>query len=84
MPISIDTSQNFSQSTELDKDGKYLLSWTYNETHIVFEVRVQTKGYVGFGLSHNGRMYPSDVVIGWVRDGRTYFSVSIKAGKIRE
>ena len=37
---------------------------------------MQTKGYVGFGISPNGNMNASDVVIGWVKDGHTYFSVS--------
>ena len=27
---------------------------------------VQTHGYIGFGLSPNGNMAGSDVVIGWV------------------
>ena len=37
---------------------------------------MQTNGYVGFGISPNGNMNASDVVIGWVKDGQTYFSVS--------
>ena len=37
---------------------------------------METRGYVGFGISPNGDMVNSDVVIGWVKDGRTYFSVS--------
>ena len=37
---------------------------------------MQTWGYVGFGLSPNGNMYPADVVIGWVKDGKTFFAVS--------
>ena len=50
--------------------------WDFNNTHITFEVHVETKGYVGFGFSPNGQMVNSDVVIGWVKDGHTYFSVS--------
>ena len=57
---------------------RYTLYWTYNPQlqNISFAVRVQTTGWVGFGLSPNGQMPGSDVVIGWVQDGRAYFNVS--------
>ncbi len=32
----------------------------------MLQVHVQTHGYIGFGLSPNGNMAGSDVVIGWV------------------
>ena len=77
--VSISTckSRNFEQSTQLDSEGKYIVCWNFNATHITFEVHVETAGYVGFGISPNGNMPHSDVVIGWVKDGRTYFSVSL-------
>ena len=71
----VPTSQ-YKYDVTLDNDGKYRVFWDFNETHITFEVHVQTKGYVGFGISPNGNMNASDVVIGWVKDGHTYFSVS--------
>ena len=43
---------------------------------ITFAVRVQTTGWVGFGLSPNGQMPNSDVVIGWVKGEESYFDVS--------
>ena len=55
------------QNTEAE-GGLYELYWNFNndaET-ISFVVRVQTSGWVGFGLSPNGQMPDSDVVIGWV------------------
>ena len=59
--------------------GLYELYWNFDndaET-ISFAVRVQTSGWVGFGLSPNGQMPDSDVVIGWVTaDGETMFHVS--------
>ena len=73
--IPVPTSQ-YKYDVTLDNDGKYRVYWDFNETHITFEVHVQTKGYVGFGISPNGDMVNSDVVIGWVKDGRTYFAVS--------
>jgi hypothetical protein len=40
-------------------------------------MHVRARGYVGFGLSPNGRMFPSDVAMGWVKDGKVHFAVSI-------
>lgn len=74
--LPVPMSQQYNHSAQLDSEGKYIVYWAYNKTHITFEVHVETKGYVGFGISPNGNMYPSDVVIGWVKDGQTYFSVS--------
>ena len=50
--------------------GLYELYWNFDnaEETISFAVRVQTTGWVGFGLSPNGQMPNSDVVIGWVTD----------------
>ncbi|KAL5500620.1 hypothetical protein EMCRGX_G012211 [Ephydatia muelleri] len=54
----------------------YQLQWTFDDVRktITFNVVVHTTGWVGFGLSPNGGMVGSDVVIGWVSgDGKTYF-----------
>ena len=59
--------------------GLYELYWNFDnaEETISFAVRAQTTGWVGFGLSPNGQMPNSDVVIGWVTDeGQTVFHVS--------
>ena len=57
----------------------YELFWSYDldaET-ISFAVRVRTEGWVGFGLSPNGQMPGSDMVIGWVdEEGQPFFHVS--------
>ncbi|XP_061164580.1 DBH-like monooxygenase protein 1 [Saccostrea echinata] len=66
-------TEKYEYQSVIDSDGKYLLFWNVNKTHITFETHVETKGYVGFGLSHNGNMYPADVIIGWVKDGVPYF-----------
>ena len=68
-------SENFPFTEELDHDGNYFLFWDRNDTHVTMEVHVRTHGYVGFGLSPNGNMFPADIVIGWVKDGKTYFKV---------
>ena len=62
----------------LDSASKYELYWNFDlkRENISFAVRVQTKGWVGFGLSPNGQMPNSDVVIGWVDDsGKGYLQV---------
>nr|QII19197.1 dopamine beta-hydroxylase [Sinonovacula constricta] len=69
------TSEPFDFSEVLDSNGNYVLFWNFNSAHVTFEVHVQTTGWVGFGLSENGNMFPSDVVIGWVDDsGNAHFS----------
>lgn len=45
-------------------------------TEITFEVQVKTLGYIGFGFSPDGQRAGSDIVIGWVDRGQTYFHVS--------
>ena len=73
-----DLSAAYRFSATLDPNGQYELYWNYNLTAgtISFAVRVQTTGWVGFGLSPNGQMPGSDVVIGWVdSNGGVHFHV---------
>ena len=61
---------------------RYTVYWTYDPMaeEVSFAVFVLTTGWIGFGLSPNGQMPGSDVVIGWVDDGgRSYFNVSCPA-----
>ena len=78
-----DLETEYSFSATLHND--YKLYWSYDlaaET-IRFAVRVRTEGWVGFGLSPNGQMPGSDVVIGWVTDqGEVVFHVSVKHAKL--
>ncbi|CAG2223452.1 unnamed protein product [Mytilus edulis] len=67
-------TENFLLHETLDYLGNYHVFWKFNKTHITFEVHVKTRGYVGFGISPNGKMYPSDVVVGWVKDGVPHLS----------
>ncbi|XP_041108248.1 DBH-like monooxygenase protein 1 homolog isoform X2 [Polyodon spathula] len=62
----------FMHSAVLDEHGKYHLKWRFDEKTITFETEVETKGYVGFGLSPTGRMAFSDIVIGGVEKGQPY------------
>ncbi|XP_074647533.1 DBH-like monooxygenase protein 1 [Tubulanus polymorphus] len=68
-------STEYPRKAYLDHKMKYLLEWKYDEKEmkggkITFRVTVKTTGYVGFGLSENGAMKGSDIVIGWVNGGK--------------
>ena len=65
--LAQDLSQKYRFSAQLDGED-YVLYWnfSYEEQSIQFAVRVKTTGWIGFGLSPNGQMPQSDVVIGWV------------------
>uniref|UniRef100_A0A674C1V8 Monooxygenase, DBH-like 1 n=1 Tax=Salmo trutta TaxID=8032 RepID=A0A674C1V8_SALTR len=69
---SFSHGSGFRHSTILDPHGKYHLKWRFDRRTITFEIEVETRGYVGFGLSPNGAMALSDIVIGGVTDGRPY------------
>ena len=53
--------------------GQYELYWTYKPDSSTLEmaVRVKTLGWFGLGVSANGQMSNSDLVIGWVTAGGT-------------
>ena len=73
-----DLSSSYPFHTSLE--ARYDLYWKVDfvEKSIQFAVRVNTTGWVGFGLSPNGGMPNSDVVIGWVdgSSGQGYLHVS--------
>ena len=74
---SADLSSAYQFNASLHE--RYTLFWSINNEAqtIRFAVRVRTTGWVGFGISPNGQMPQSDVVIGWVDStGRSYFDVS--------
>ena len=63
-----------------DKTGRsYVLHWRVNEKDkiIHFATNATTTGWVGLGISPDGKMPNSDVVIGWVTDsGQRFFKVT--------
>lgn len=69
-------SEDFSHSLILKEPDVYKVFWKFNKDNITFEIQVKTKGWVGFGLSTNGGMSGSDIVMGWVKDGKATLSVS--------
>ncbi len=77
--VDLEEKYTFSNVLKDDDDGYYKLYWNFTiaTESIYFAVNVSTTGWVGFGLSPNGLMPGSDVVIGWVNNGgKTYFHVS--------
>ena len=71
-----DLSSEYRFSHNLHPD--YTLYWTFDNTaqSIRFAVHVRTTGWIGFGLSPNGQMPQSDVVIGWVDGTGNHFDVT--------
>lgn len=62
----------------LDAEGKYVLEWMvdWDNKKVIFNVTVETTGYVGLGLSSAGKMSGADVIMGGVlSNGKPYFSV---------
>ena len=76
--VQLICATEWTHSLWLDHNHKYHLKWNtdYESESITFLVEVKTKGWVGFGISPNGGMKNSDVVIGWITgEGTTYFHV---------
>ena len=60
-------------------NGDYLLYWSVDlQSKVInFAVDVATTGWVGFGVSPNGQMPGSDVIMAWVdSNGQVTFNVS--------
>ena len=64
--LRLASCQTWMQSKYLDQN--FLVKWKANELEMVvtFRVEVKTRGWFSLGLSSNGKMIRSDVVIGWV------------------
>ena len=76
---SADLASEHSFFAALDEEQNVNLYWNLKreEKEIYFTVEAKTTGWVGFGISSGqGRMEGADIVIGWVKDGKTYFKVS--------
>ncbi|CAG0892814.1 unnamed protein product [Darwinula stevensoni] len=60
----------------LDRDGIMNLYWTpdLESGEITFELHAKTQGWAGLGFSANGAMIGSDIVVGWIKDGQTFFT----------
>ncbi|XP_043075759.1 DBH-like monooxygenase protein 2 homolog [Puntigrus tetrazona] len=70
-------------SEHLDLEHKVQLKWGFDEIRgtILFELTVNTSGWVGFGFSPKGGMTGADVVIGGVGPKGSYFTDRHAVGK---
>lgn len=77
-----DLSNEYSFNAILHQTGTeyYTLYWSFDlqAESISFAVNVSTMGWVGLGISPNGGMPDSDVVIGWVKNGQVFMQVSLE------
>ena len=74
-------SEQYTYSVEMDTEGRYTMFYSYDEASSILRiaVRVQTTGWIGLGISPNGQMPGSDVVMGWVDQNGTAF-LQVKNG----
>jgi hypothetical protein len=59
-------TQAYPNKIVLAEPNKYILYWNFTDSDILFEVHTQTNGWLGFGLSPNGNMINSDIIITWI------------------
>lgn len=74
MCLSMVSAIHWDHAVDLNEDFRIL--WTIINQDITFEIQARTLGYVGFGFSPDGNLPGSDIAIGWVDRGQTYFQVS--------
>ncbi|XP_023242129.1 DBH-like monooxygenase protein 1 homolog [Centruroides sculpturatus] len=79
--FSLISAQNWTNYLKLDPN--YEVRWSIQGEWITFQVEVATRGWVGFGISPNGGMTGSDIVIGWVKNGRAQFHDRFADGKFQ-
>lgn len=68
-------TENYANKLILVKPDIYVLYWNYTENDILFETHVKNLGWSAFGISPNGGMPNSDVIVSWVNpDGSIHFT----------
>jgi hypothetical protein len=68
----LDENTIFVNTAELS-GANYKLDWNYTDTDIIFRATARTTGWVGFGLSPNGGMRNSDLILSWTANGVNQF-----------
>ena len=66
--------EKYENYAELEKNI-YHLYWNISDDFLIAEIHVKTTGWVGFGLSPDGKVRDSDIFIGWIKDGYVFYSV---------
>lgn len=63
------------------KPGVFRFYWNTTQTDLIGEIHCKTNGWVGFGISPNGGMDKSDVIIGWISEGAANFTDRFIVGR---
>lgn len=59
----------------LSAPDQYVIHWNYTDKDIIFKAVVKTTGWIGFGLSPNGGMKYSDLIVAYFNsDGSSNFT----------
>lgn len=71
-----DPTEEFSNKIVLVEPDNYILYWNYTDSDILFEIHVQSTGWISFGLTPNGEMLYSDIIITWINtiNGKVNFT----------
>ena len=74
-PITILENRQLLNDINLVEPDLIHLYWNHNETDITFELVSKHKGWISFGISPNGGMSGSDVIVAWLNsDGTHHFT----------
>ena len=71
-------SEQYTYNIQLDANGHYRMFYSYDEDLNILRIAVlvETTGWIGLGISPNGQMPSSDVVMGWVdQNGEPFLQV---------
>lgn len=74
---SLSQDVGFAGSSQLSPSPLYNLTWNVTGNRINFVVIVETTGWVGFGISPNGLMLDSDVIMGCVDDNTAVVTLTV-------
>ena len=72
-------SEQYTYNVQLDNEGRYTMFYSYDTELSILRIAVlvETTGWIGLGISPNGQMPGSDVVMGWVdRSGEAFLQVT--------
>ena len=76
---SDELSEQYTYNVQLDNEGHYTMFYSYDAELSILRIAVlvQTTGWIGLGISPNGQMPGSDVVMGWVDEsGQAFLQVT--------
>ena len=71
-------SDQYTFNVQLDNEGRYTMFYSYDADLSILRIAVlvQTTGWIGLGVSPNGQMPGSDVLMGWVdSNGEAFLQV---------